>query len=132
MSHVPPSRSLLKVFLLLILTCGLYYFYWVYVTSSDINKMRGGGFPPVLDLLLTLLTGGLWLYWWDWRVGQEVAELQARYGLPVQNNSALYLILDILGAGPIAGLGIVVPLIQQSTLNAVYERARGAGRAFAY
>ncbi len=122
--RVPPSRSPIKVLILLLITAGLYYFYWIYVTASDIRKMRGGGFSPALDLLLTILTGSLWLFWWDWRTAKEIADLQRQYGLPVSDNSLLYLVLNILGAGPIAGLGIVVPLIQQSALNEIYARAR--------
>jgi hypothetical protein len=113
------------VLLLMLITCGLYYFYWLYVISKEVEEFTGeADIPPIVDLLLFILTGTLWGFVWDWRIGQKIAQMQERVGLPRNDESILYLVLDFLGAGPVAGLGIVVPLIQQSRLNQVYDRAR--------
>ena len=119
------NRSPVMVLLLLILTCGLYYFYWVYVISKEVEEFTGhSDLPPIVDLILFILTGTLWGYVWDWRMGQKIARMQEMVGLPRNDESVLYLVLDVLGAGPVAGLGIVVPLLQQSRLNQIYDRAR--------
>lgn len=122
--RVPSERSPLKVLLLLVLTCGLYYFYWVYVTSREIDEFLGeSDIPPVVHLLLLVFTATLWGFVWDYQAGRKLVRMQQRAGLPVQDNSLLYLVLDILGAGPVYGLGIIVPLWQQSDLNRVYRAA---------
>ena len=119
------NRSPVMVLLLLFLTCGLYYFYWVYVISKEVEEFTGqSDIPPVVDLLLFIFTGTRWGYVWDRRMGQKIAQMQEMVGLPRNDESILYLVLDLLGAGPVAGLGIVVPLLQQSRLNQIYDRAR--------
>lgn len=123
--RVGANRSPLSVLLLCLVTCGLYYIYWLYVTSKEIEEFLGASdIPPLVDLVLFILTGTLWGFVWDWRTGQKIAAMQARVGLPANDESWLYLLLDLLGAGPVAGVGIVVPLLQQSRLNEVYNRAR--------
>ena len=57
-------------------------------------------------------------------MAQKIARMQEMVGLPRNDETVLYLVLDLLGAGPVAGLGIVVPLIEQSRLNQIYDRAR--------
>ncbi len=121
-------RSVVSVLLLSLLTCGLYYIYWVYTTSRDIQAyLREPDIPPVVELLLTFFTAGLYLFYWDWKTAQQIARMQAGLGLPVRDNSLLFLVFDVLGAGPIYGLGIVVPLIQQNDLNGIWETAARRG-----
>lgn len=128
--RIGKRRGPVMVLLLSLLTCGLYYLYWVYVTSSEIQEYTGErDIPPIVELLLTLFTGGLYLFYWDWKTAKQIARMQSRLGLNVTDNSLLYLIFNILGAGPIYGLGIVNLVIQQIHLNEVWERA--SGRSFA-
>ena len=123
--RIGTNRSPVMVLLLMLITCGLYYFYWLYVISKEVEEFTGeADIPPIVDLLLFILTGTLWGFVWDWRIGQKIAQMQEMVGLPRNDESILYLVLDFLGAGPVAGLGIVVPLIQQSRLNQIYDRAR--------
>ena len=123
---VPQERSPIKVLLLLLVTCGLYYFYWVYVTSRDLDAALGEtDIDPAIHVLLFLLTGTLWGFAWDIITAREIAKLQARSGLPVKDDTVVWLVLDILGAGPVVGLGLLVPLLQQAALNDIYRSARG-------
>ena len=119
------NRDPIMVLLLLIVTCGLYYPYWLYTTSRDIDEFLGNSeIPPVVHLLLFICTAGLWGYVWDFMTGQRIVRMQQQAGLPPKDDTIIYLVCDILGAGPVVGLGIVVPLLQQSRLNEVYYAAR--------
>jgi hypothetical protein len=119
------NRSPISVFLLSIVTCGIYYFYWLYTTSVEMAACLGEeDIPPIVDLLLIIFTGSLWGFVWDWRTGQKIARMQERVGLPRNDESVLYLVLDALGVGPVYGLGMIVPILQQTRLNEVYDRIR--------
>jgi hypothetical protein len=127
--RVPSPRSPVKVLLLTLLTCGIYYLYWVYETSKEVEGFLGEkDVPPVVHLLLFIVTGTLYGFFWDYWIAQKLVKMQRRVGVPEKDNTVLYLALDILGAGPVAGLGIVVPLLQQSDLNEVYAAAASGAR----
>ena len=107
------------------ITLGIYYIYWVYRTSSEIQEYLGeADIPPIVEMLLTFFTGGLYLFYWDWKTARQIARMQSRLGLNVQDNSLLYLVFNILGAGPIYGLGMLNIAIQQIHLNEIWDQAR--------
>jgi hypothetical protein len=112
------------VLLFCFITCGLYYLYFIYKVSEEIADFQGrADYSPALEVLLTIITCSLWNYYWDYRVGKHVAEMSASVGLFPVDNSWLYIILNLLGAGPVAGVGMVNVLIQQDTLNRVWRAA---------
>lgn len=116
-------RDLLMMTLLLFFTCGLYYIYWLYQTSKEMDEFTGErGIPPVVHLLLLFFTASLWGYAWDILTAQRIERMQQMVGITPRNNSGLYLVLDALGAGPVAGLGMVVPFLQQNDLNEIYAK----------
>ena len=109
--------------ILLLVTCGLYYFYWLYVTSKEMDEFTGEqGIPPIVHLILLIVTGTLWGIAWDILTAQRIERMQQLVGITPRNNMGIYLVLDILGAGPIYGLGMVVPFLQQNDLNEVYAK----------
>ncbi len=116
-------RDLLMMAILLVVTCGLYYFYWLYQTSKEMDEFTGEqGIPPIVHLILLIITGTLWGIAWDILTAQRIERMQQLVGITPRNNTGLYLVLDILGAGPIYGLGMVVPFLQQNDLNEIYAR----------
>jgi len=124
------NRHPLMVILLSIITCGIYNLYWIYTVSKEMNEFLGEeDIPPVVDLLLMLFTGTLWGYVWDWRTGQKIVRMAQRVGLNYPDDPWLYLALDVLGAGPVLGLGVVVTALEQSRLNEIYDRARAGAYA---
>jgi len=120
------KRDLLMMLLLTVFTCGIYYLYWVYVTSKEMEEFTGErSIPPIVHLLLMIFTGTLWGFAWDILTAQKIAKMQQMVGIAPRDNVGLYLVLDILGAGPVAGLGMVVPFLQQNDLNEIYAAHRG-------
>lgn len=60
-------RSPLAVFLLTILTCGIYSWYWFVKTKDEMNKM--GEKIPTTWIWLIPLVGG---FWWLWKYAEAV------------------------------------------------------------
>lgn len=106
------ERNIVTNVILSILTCGIYGIVW-FITltddaaiASDDKSMSG-----VTALLLTIITCGIYGYYWSYKMGKLVATAQEKNNIAVQDNSVLYLILQILG------LGIVNYCLIQSELN---------------
>ena len=118
--HRDPALTLI----LILLTCGLYYLYYIYVVSQETQDFLGeSDVSPGVHVLLSLITCGLWNIYWDYKIGKSIAEMCLRVGLPPTDNAVLYLVLDLAGAGGFASLGIINPLLQQDGLNRVWKAA---------
>ena len=116
------------VLLFSILTCGIYYYWWVYKVSAEVQEFLGEpDTPPIIELVLAALTCGLYLFYWDWKIAEKIDRMRGQVGLAPTNSALLYLVLNILGAGPVYGLGLLVPMIEQGHLNEVWNAARGGG-----
>ena len=115
-----PALTLILIFL----TCGLYYLYFIYVTSQETQEFLGEQeYSPGVEVLLSIVTCGLWNIYWDYRIGKKSAEMCGRVGLPATDNSTLYLILDLVGFGGFTSLGIINPVLQQDLLNRIWKAA---------
>ena len=112
------------VLVLILLTCGIYYLYFIYKSSQEMDDFLGeSDYSPGTEVLLSVLTCGLWNVYWDYRAGKRIARMSASVGLPPTDNALLYLILDLLGVGGFASAGIINPLLQQDGLNRVWQAA---------
>ena len=118
-----PRNPALTLVLILI-TCGIYYLYFIYVVSEETQDFLGErDFSPGVEVLLSVVTCGLWNVYWDYRIGKRVAEMCQRVGLPATDNAVLYLILDLVGVGGFSSLGLLNPILQQDSLNRVWQAA---------
>lgn len=109
---------------LILLTCGLYYLYFIYKVSQETQDFSGeSDLSPGAEVALSLLTCGLWNIYWDYKMGKRMAQMCVRVGLPPTDNALLYLCLDLLGVGGFASVGLVNPVLQQDTLNRIWQAA---------
>ena len=109
---------------LILLTCGIYYLYFIYVVSEETQEFLGErDTSPALEVLLSVLTCGIYNIYWDYKMGKRVAEMSGRVGLPPTDNAVLYLILDLVGVGGFGSLGLINPILQQDSLNRVWKAA---------
>jgi len=109
---------------LILLTCGIYYLYFIYVVSQETGDFLGEQeFSPGVEVLLSIVTCGIWNIYWDYRIGKRAAEMCGQVGLPVTDNATLYLVLDLVGVGGFGSLGLVNPVLQQDTLNRIWKAA---------
>lgn len=109
---------------LILLTCGIYYLYFIYIVSEETQEfLDERDMSPVVEVLLSVLTCGLYNIYWDYKVGKRVAEMCSRVGLPPTDNSVLYLIFDLVGFGGFGSLGLINPILQQDGLNRIWKAA---------
>jgi len=102
-------RSIAVSVILTIVTCGIYFFYWMYHLNNEINEMAqepmatGGGTVVVLSLV----TCGIYTLYWYYKMGERCDYIAQTH----TSNNVLYLILGIFG------LGIVSVALMQDTVN---------------
>ena len=110
------KREPVLVLVFSIISCGIYYLYWIYKTTDELGHYLQNNNNPVLDLILSFFCLPLYPIYWSYRTGQQVFVAQDRAVLPrPQDNAVIYLLLCLFGLGPIAAM------IIQSALNGIDE-----------
>lgn len=130
--RIGKERNPVWVLILTLVTCHLYTLYFVYKVSQETEAFLGEaeiGVSPIVEVVLSVVTCGLWHIYWDYRMGKRIAAMCQRVGLPVTDNAILYLVLDLIGVGHYAALGLINPLLQQDTLNRIWKAAENRGGA---
>lgn len=114
------TRSVAGLIIFTILTCGIYHFYWMYVTTNEVNEYlceddTNGG----MVLVFSIITCGIYTLYWYYNMGKKLQGVQYRAFCKVNSNSnddsILYLLLSIFG------LAIISSAIIQSNLNNVWR-----------
>lgn len=82
--------------------------------SGDSNAPSGG-----IAFLLTLVTCGIYGLYWAYKMGKTIAAAESKNGIPAEDNSVLYLILQLVG------LGIINYALMQNSLNAIARKKAG-------
>jgi len=72
MDEYIPENNLVVLFLLFILTAGLYYFWWLARISRVFND------DPVINILLTVFTVGIWGIFLNLRYMQKSENINGR------------------------------------------------------
>ncbi len=99
MLHCVPvaQRNTALVVVLMFVTCGLYWFYWIYATTSELRAVsRRDDLNPAIDLLVSVVTCGLWGIYVEYRNAQIVHEVLMARGVAHEDKSNLILILNLL------------------------------------
>jgi hypothetical protein len=81
------------------------------MTDDAANVSEDQSMSGTLALLLTIVTCGIYRIYWAYKMGKLLATAGENKGITVNDNSILYLILEILG------FGIVNSCLIQSDLN---------------
>ena len=108
----PQKRSVGIVILLSILTCGIYYLYWTYSITNDVNEyLQDNDTSGGMVLLFSIITCGIYSIYWYYKMGKRISYCQEKAQIRVSDDSVLLLILSIFQ------LHIVGAAIVQSNLN---------------
>lgn len=101
----------IKLFVLIMVTCGFYGLIWFHKYMGDLNKGLGEErFVFMKELGLTIITCGLWGYWLWWRVANSTVEVQEKWGVQPVMDPIILIVTMIIGVGPF--------FLQQSLNNA--------------
>ncbi len=100
----PPARGTVQernsavVLLLSIVTCWVYFYYWVYRTSSELKQATGDPrIDPTLDLVLSVVTCSLWGYYVLYRDAQMLHRTLVGFDPRHQDQTQTVLVLCIVG-----------------------------------
>ena len=106
------ERNIVVCILLSIVTCGIYGIVWFISMTDDTRAVSGDeSLSGGMAFLLTLITCGIYGYFWAYKMGKAIAQAKASRGLPADDNSVLYIILQLFG------LAIVNYCLIQNDLN---------------
>lgn len=110
-------RSIPMLVVLSIVTCGIYYFYWIYKTTEEIkNFMESEEINPTLELILSIVTCGIYTYYWYYKYGKIVyLEMTKKAGLDSTEDSTILLVILNLF------MYVVSSAILQDKLNAIWN-----------
>ena len=114
------AKSLLTVGILSIATCGIYFIYWIYATTNDINNyMEQEYINPTLALVLLIITCGLFAIYWFYKYGTIVFnDMSKNAELDSYGESAV--VLAILLFIPFGYVYSIIAL--QSKLNIIFNK----------
>lgn len=101
------------IILFSILTCGIYFFVWVYATTKALNDILGEDTPdPAIAVVLSLFTCGIYQIYWYYVIAKKLSAANQKTGNTITtDNSIIFVLLAIFG------LGIVNIFIAQADLN---------------
>ena len=91
------KRSVAAVVILTLITCGIYGYYWLFVTARDLQKESGTSeISPVVTLLLSLFVSvaGTALLGFD--TNTTVNALKAQRGMKQEDNKVLWIVLGAI------------------------------------
>jgi len=120
--YIGKTRSPVVVILLSIVTCGIYYIYWLYTIMDDLNKAAGREvMNPIMFTVLSIVCAPI-VYYVFYTVDKSLEEISANEGTGYKANFILWLILSL-----VCGVGLWVGMAQLTDgFNAIWA-ARGGG-----
>lgn len=110
-------RSVAVVVLLSFITCGIYWFWWIYATTDELKRVTGHpDLNPVVDLVLCIVTCSLWGIYVEYRNAAVVHQEMVKAGRNHEDRSIIILVLNL--ATFVVGLtGFVAIALLQEELN---------------
>lgn len=120
--YIGKTRSPVVVILLSIVTCGIYYYYWLYTIMDDLNKAADREIiNPVLFLILSIFCGPF-IYYVFYTVDRNLGEISRNEGVNYKENFIVWLILTL-----ICSIGLIMGMYQITEgFNAIWaERSNG-------
>ena len=110
------ERNIATNVILSIVTCGIYGIFWFIQLTDDTSRvsddksMSGG-----MSFLLSLVTCGIYSVYWAYKMGKNLYQTKLDKDLRAQDNSILYLVLQLFG------LGIANYCLMQNELNDIAQ-----------
>lgn len=108
------KREIALCILLSLVTCGIYGIIWFISITDDTVRLNGGkeyNTSGVTAFLLTIVTCGIYGYYWAYQMGKSITKAGELRNTQINDNSVLYIVLQIIG------LGIVNYCLIQNDLN---------------
>ena len=105
------KRSVPMAILFCIITLGIYYIYWYVCLTNDTNELaKTKTASGVAAVVYTIITLGFYTFYWSYMTGIKEGEISGK-----NPSGIFYLALTLFG------LGFMVPILTQNTINNAIE-----------
>jgi hypothetical protein len=120
--YIGLTRDPVMVIVLSIVTCGVYYFYWLYTVMNDINKAAGREIiNPGTFILLSIFCAPM-VYYVFYTVDKNLAEVSYHEGTFYKENFIMWLILAMM-----CGIGLFIGMHNITVgFNAIWAKRSAA------
>ena len=100
------NRGVATVIILTIITCGIYGWYWLWVTNEALVAEGGKStVPSIAILLLAIFVGPIGYLLFAMDADANINEAKAKAGVPTVDNKVLWMILGFII--PIVAIGLI-------------------------
>jgi len=115
------EKNIVTCIILSLVTCGIYGIIWFVSITDDMKTMSGDQSLPSggMAFLLTLVTCGIYGYYWAYKMAKANVMAKSRRGMPADDNTVLYIILQVFG------LGVINYCLMQNDLNDMARIGQG-------
>ena len=101
-----------------LLTCGLWYLYWLYKQTETINDLdRRENLSFIFFLVLSILTCGLYAIYYYYKISVSIMKIQTQRNLPEDQNLPIISLLLVL-----FGVPFVATCIHQMKFNEIVRK----------
>ena len=105
------------VLLLSLVTCFVYWFYWIYATTDELKRATNRtDLNPALDLILSIVTCALWGIYVEYRNATIVHEALLAGGQRHDDKAVVILILNLTSLF-VGVTGLIAIVLLQDELN---------------
>ena len=112
---VGEQKNPVQVIILSIVTCGIYYYYWMYTISNEQKEyLADESINPTVDLLIAIFGCGVGHLLWNYRQGERIKRMYEKKGLQTEDESTIYLVLGLF-------FNIAAIYMIQDKINKLYE-----------
>ncbi len=103
---IKQDRNYLTIVLLSFVTCGIYWFYYIYEVARDTNILCQGdgdetpGFASYF--FLSIITCGVYTYYWYYKLGDRMHKNAPRYNLEISETGStilLFMLINLISGG---------------------------------
>jgi hypothetical protein len=103
--HVIKKRDPLLIFLLSLITLGIYHVYILHVWASDINAILGRKkYEPMLVVILSLITFGFAIYYYKYSFASDLERAASEQNLPNRTTGLCSSVLSLSIASFVLGI----------------------------
>lgn len=104
--------------ILSLLTCGLWYLYWLYQQMEILEELdKDSSYSFLFFVVLSLVTCGLYTVYYYYKVSTAIVKIQRERNKFVESNLPVISIILV-----VFGLGFVTTCIHQSKLNDILRK----------
>lgn len=111
------KKNVAVCLILSLITCGIYYLYWVYKMCEQMGELKHTGENDgVKVILLGIITCGIYTMYWTYQTSKDIYYAELDLGMTrVSDNSIINLVLSIFE------FHVVAMCIMQASINDVID-----------